>query len=139
MVTTRPWPKASNVSRPPPQARPPSWPAPPALAIAELCPSVQPLMAAVPPERWMAPPAAPLGPRRLGAGLLLLWFPWPPIAWLWSNVLALTTSTAGVTGPPLRMAPPTPKPGRTALELSLPPTAWLWLNVLLVTLRLPLL
>src|SRR5262245_31615865 len=37
------------------------------------------------------------------------------------------------------MAPPTPKPGRTALKLLLPPIAWLWLNVLLVTVRLRLL
>src|SRR5262249_28085234 len=109
-------------------------------AIAALCPSVQPLIAAVPPETWMAPPAAPLGPRRLFAGLLL-WFPWPPMAWLWSNVLALTTSLVATvpTAPPLRMAPPTPKPGRTAAALSLPPIAWLWLNVLLVTVRLPVL
>src|SRR5262249_52615564 len=85
----------------------------------------------------MAPPAAPLGPKRLGAGLLLLWFPWPPIAWLWSNVLPLTTSTAGFVGATLRTAPPTPKPGRTALELSLPPIAWLWLDGLLVRVRLP--
>jgi len=38
------------------------------------------LIVAVPPERWMPPPAAPLGPRRLGAGLLLLWLPLPPMA-----------------------------------------------------------
>src|SRR5437879_4415465 len=64
--------------------------------------------------------------------------PLPPMAWLWSNVLALTTSVAaGPTGPPLRMAPPTPAPGRIALELSLPPMAWLWRNVLPVTVRLP--
>ena len=65
---------------------PPSWPVPPAPAIAELCPSLHPLIVAIPPERWMAPPAAPLGPRRLVAGLLL-WFPLPAMAWLWSKVL----------------------------------------------------
>src|SRR5262249_37946388 len=132
-------PQPCNVSRRPPQARPPAWPAPPAPAIAALCSTVQPLIEPVPPERWMPPPKASLGPLMLGAGLLLLWFPLPPTAWLWSNVLALTTNDAGFLGPPLRMAPPTPVPGRIALELSLPPIAWLWLNVLLVTVRLPLL
>src|SRR5262245_15156714 len=140
MVTTTPRPKVSNASRPPPQARPPGSPAPPAPAIAALCISVQPLIAAVPLETWMAPLAAPLGPGGLGAGLMLLSFPLPPMAWLWSNVLALTTRlVAPVTprDPLLRMAPPTPIPGRTASELSLLLIARLWLNVLLVTVKLP--
>ena len=48
----------------------------------------------------------------------------------------ITTLAAGPVGPPLRIAPPEPRPGRTGPELLLPPTAWLWLNVLPTTVRL---
>src|SRR5262249_12422559 len=139
-VTTRPKSKRWNASRPPPQARPPFWPAPPVPAIAGVCSIVQPLIGTVPPAGWVAPPAARLGRRGLDGGLLL-WFPLPPMAWLWSNVLALTTSLlVPVAGfPPLTMAPPAAKPVLITLELSLPPIAWLWLKVLLVTVRLRLL
>src|SRR5215470_5680073 len=60
------------------------------------------------------------------------------MAWLWSNVLALTTSVAaGPVGPPLRIAPPEPSPGRTGPELLLPPMAWFWLNKQPATVRVP--
>src|SRR6516165_2857017 len=60
------------------------------------------------------------------------------MAWLWSKVLDLTTSFAvGPVGPPLRIAPPEPRPGRAGPELSLPPMAWLWLNEQPATMRLP--
>ena len=52
-------------------------------------------------------------------------------------MLERTTSVAaGPVGPPLRMAPPVPTPGRAGPELLLPPIAWLWLNVLPTTVRL---
>src|SRR5262245_35857082 len=123
--------KKLAASAPPPRARPPIWPGAPAPAIAALCSNVLPVIVAIPPETWTPPPKAWLGPVSPDPVPV---FPLPPMAWLWSNVLPLTTSIAvGPKEAPLTMAPATPRPGRVGPELSLPPIAWLWRNVLPVT------